>query len=115
MKRVLIIEDETAIAELEKDYLELSDFEVTIASDGVEGLGMALEDEYDLVILDLMLPGMDGFEICKRIREEKNTPILMVSAQRHFPNERAERMQIFLAASIPSMSAVGSASAYPLL
>lgn len=82
MKRVLIIEDETAIAELEKDYLELSDFEVTIASDGVEGLGMALEDEYDLVILDLMLPGMDGFEICKRIREEKNTPILMVSAKR---------------------------------
>ena len=71
MKRVLIIEDETAIAELEKDYLELSDFEVTIAGDGVEGLGMALEDEYDLVILDLMLPGMDGFEICKRIREEK--------------------------------------------
>ena len=82
MKRVLIIEDETAIAELEKDYLELSDFEVTIASDGVEGLGMALEDDYDLVILDLMLPGMDGFEICKRIREEKNTPILMVSAKR---------------------------------
>jgi DNA-binding response OmpR family regulator len=82
MKRVLIIEDETAIAELEKDYLELSDFEVTIAGDGVEGLGMALEDEYDLVILDLMLPGMDGFEICKRIREEKNTPILMVSAKR---------------------------------
>lgn len=82
MKRVLIIEDETAIAELEKDYLELSDFEVTIAGDGMEGLGMALEDEYDLVILDLMLPGMDGFEICKRIREEKNTPILMVSAKR---------------------------------
>ena len=82
MKRVLIIEDETAIAELEKDYLELSDFEVTIAGDGVEGLGMALEDEYDLVILDLMLPGMDGFEICKSIREEKNTPILMVSAKR---------------------------------
>ena len=82
MKRVLIIEDETAIAELEKDYLELSDFEVAIAGDGVEGLGMALEDDYDLVILDLMLPGMDGFEICKRIREEKNTPILMVSAKR---------------------------------
>lgn len=82
MKRVLIIEDETAIAELEKDYLELSDFEVAIAGDGMEGLGMALEDDYDLVILDLMLPGIDGFEICKRIREEKNTPILMVSAKR---------------------------------
>ena len=82
MKRVLIIEDETAIAELEKDYLELSDFEVTIAADGVEGLDRAMEEDYDLVILDLMLPGMDGFEICKRIREEKNTPILMVSAKR---------------------------------
>lgn len=82
MKRVLIIEDETAIAELEKDYLELSDFEVTIAADGVEGLDRAMKEDYDLVILDLMLPGMDGFEICKRIREEKNTPILMVSAKR---------------------------------
>lgn len=82
MKRVLIIEDETAIAELEKDYLELSDFEVIIAADGVEGLDRAMEEDYDLVILDLMLPGMDGFEICKRIREEKNTPILMVSAKR---------------------------------
>ncbi len=82
MKRVLIIEDETAIAELEKDYLELSDFEVIIAADGVEGLDRAMKEDYDLVILDLMLPGMDGFEICKRIREEKNTPILMVSAKR---------------------------------
>lgn len=82
MKRVLIIEDETAIAELEKDYLELSDFEVTIAADGVEGLDRAMKEDYDLVILDLMLPGMDGFEICKTIREEKNTPILMVSAKR---------------------------------
>ena len=82
MKRVLIIEDETAIAELEKDYLELSDFEVTIAADGVEGLDRSMKEDYDLVILDLMLPGMDGFEICKRIREEKNTPILMVSAKR---------------------------------
>lgn len=82
MKRVLIIEDETAIAELEKDYLELSDFEVIIAADGVEGLERAMKEDYDLVILDLMLPGLDGFEICKRIREEKNTPILMVSAKR---------------------------------
>ncbi len=82
MKRVLIVEDETAIAELEKDYLELSDFEVAIAADGVEGLDRAMKEDYDLVILDLMLPGMDGFEICKSIREEKNTPILMVSAKR---------------------------------
>ncbi len=82
MKKVLIIEDETAIAELEKDYLELSDFDVTVADNGVDGLDMALEKEYDLIILDLMLPMVDGFEICKKIREVRNTPILMVSAKR---------------------------------
>lgn len=82
MNKVLIIEDEKAIAELEKDYLELSGFAVEVANDGVEGLMKALKDDYRLVILDLMLPGVDGFEICKAIREEKNTPILMVSAKK---------------------------------
>ena len=81
MKRVLIIEDETAIAELEKDYLELSDFEVTIAGDGVEGLGMALEDDYDLVILDLMLPGIDGYQVCREVRAKSAIPIIMLSAK----------------------------------
>ena len=81
MSRILIIEDEESIAELEKDYLELSGFEVEIESKGDVGLKRALEEEFDLYILDLMLPGMDGFEICKEIRNHKNTPILMVSAK----------------------------------
>ena len=82
MSKILIIEDETAIADLEKDYLELSGFEVDIESDGNAGLAAALTKDYDLFILDLMLPGIDGFEICKRIRDEKNTPIIMVSAKK---------------------------------
>ena len=81
-KRILIIEDEVSIAELEKDYLELSGFEVEIQNDGEEGLEKALQEEYDLFILDLMLPGIDGFEICRKIREKKNTPIIMVSAKK---------------------------------
>ena len=80
--RILIIEDETSIAELEKDYLELSGFEVELEEQGDVGLERALNEDFDLLILDLMLPGMDGFEICKKIREEKNTPILMVSAKK---------------------------------
>ena len=82
MNKILIIEDEEAIAELEKDYLELSGFEVEVANDGDAGLVKALKEEYNLFILDLMLPGVDGFEICKKIREEKNTPIIMVSAKK---------------------------------
>ena len=82
MSKILIIEDEVAIAELEKDYLELSDFQVEIESQGDMGLARALGEEFDLFILDLMLPGLDGFEICKKIREVKNTPILMVSAKK---------------------------------
>lgn len=82
MSKILIIEDEEAIAELEKDYLEISDFEVTIETDGQRGLMTALQKEFDLIILDLMLPNMDGFEICKQIRNEKNTPIIMVSAKK---------------------------------
>ncbi len=82
MSRILIVEDEKDIAELEKDYLELSGFEVEIVYDGTEGLEKALNEDFDLYILDLMLPGVDGFEICKRIRDVKDTPILMVSAKR---------------------------------
>ena len=82
MSRILIIEDEVAIADLERDYLELSGFTVEIENTGEVGLARALKEEFDLFILDLMLPGMDGFEICKRIREVKNTPILMVSAKK---------------------------------
>ena len=82
MSRILIVEDEESIAELEKDYLELSGFEVEIENDGETGLKRALEENFDLYILDLMLPGVDGFEICKKIRESKNTPIIMVSAKK---------------------------------
>ena len=80
--RILIIEDETSIAELEKDDLELSGFEVELEEQGDVGLERALNEDFDLLILDLMLPGMDGFEICKRFREVKNTPIIMISAKK---------------------------------
>lgn len=82
MSKILIIEDEEAIADLEKDYLELSGFKVQVANDGTTGLKLALSDDFNLVILDLMLPGVDGFEICRKVREEKNTPIIMVSAKK---------------------------------
>ena len=82
MSKILIIEDEVSIAELEKDYLELSGFEVDMEHGGDTGLEKALDIEYDLIILDLMLPGVDGFEICRRIREYKNIPVLMVSAKK---------------------------------
>ena len=82
MSRILIIEAEESIADLEKDYLELSGFEVAIENRGDTGLERALNEEYDLFILDLMLPEVDGFEICREIRDRKNTPIIMVSAKK---------------------------------
>ena len=82
MSKILIVEDEEAIADLEKDYLELSGFDVEIENNGDKGLERALKENFDMFILDLMLPGTDGFEICKKIREVKNTPILMVSAKK---------------------------------
>ena len=81
-KKVLIVEDEVAIADLEKDYLELSGFDVVIENAGDTGLKRALSDEFDIIVLDLMLPGMDGFEVCKQIREKKDVPIIMVSAKK---------------------------------
>ena len=82
MGKILIVEDEEAIADLEKDYLELSEFQVDICNTGDKGLKAALEGDYNLVILDLMMPGMDGFEVCRQIRKEKDIPILMVSARK---------------------------------
>ncbi len=82
MSKILIIEDEESIAELEKDYLELSGFEVETERRGDTGLVRAMQDDTDLVILDLMLPGADGFEICRRIREKKDIPVIMVSAKK---------------------------------
>jgi len=81
MKKVLIIEDDQSIALLQRDYLEINDFEVEIESNGKIGLQKALSMEYDLILLDLMLPEMNGFEICKKIRENKDIPILIVSAK----------------------------------
>ena len=82
MSKILIVEDEVAIAELEKDYLELSGFDVVMQHTGDAGLKAALNEDFNLIILDLMLPNVDGFEICKKVREEKNTPIIMVSAKK---------------------------------
>jgi DNA-binding response OmpR family regulator len=82
MGKILIVEDEKSIAELEKDYLEINGYEVDIESDGKRGLFKAKNDDYDLIILDLMLPNVDGFEICKEIRKDKEIPIIMVSAKK---------------------------------
>jgi DNA-binding response OmpR family regulator len=82
MSKILIVEDEESIADLEKDYLELSGFQVQVENAGDIGLKRALNEEFDLLILDLMLPNVDGFEICKKVRETKNTPIIMVSAKK---------------------------------
>ncbi len=81
MSKILIIEDQQSIAELEKDYLEINNFQVDIITNGQEGLKKALELDYDLILLDLMLPDINGFEVCKKIREEKNIPILIISAR----------------------------------
>lgn len=82
MKRILIIEDDLSIAELQKDYLELSDFQVNICTDGIEGLKELRENEYDLLILDVMLPKIDGYDILRSIHEQKDIPVLMVSAKK---------------------------------
>ncbi|MFC5465173.1 response regulator transcription factor [Lederbergia graminis] len=82
MKKILIIEDEESIAELERDYLEVNGFESDIVTTGEQGLQKAITQEYDLILLDLMLPGIDGFEICKQIRKVKDIPILMVTARK---------------------------------
>ena len=82
MKKILIVEDDKRIAELERDYLEAADFQVMIASDGRKGLELAQSDVYDLLLLDIMLPGLDGFQICREVRKTREIPILMVSARR---------------------------------
>lgn len=81
MAKILIIEDDHAISDIERDYLELSGFETDVAYDGVDGLNKALSGGFDLILLDLMLPGLDGFTICKKLREKLDIPILMVTAR----------------------------------
>ena len=82
MSRILIIEDEEEIAEIEKDYLEINGFVVDVEYDGEEGVRSALNKDYDLILLDLMLPNISGYDICKRIRVDKEVPILIVSAKK---------------------------------
>lgn len=82
MKEILLVEDDQDIAELQRDYLELNDMSVHIVSDGLAGLEKGLTGKYDLIILDIMIPSMSGFEICKRLRAKVNSPILMVSAKK---------------------------------
>ncbi|MCH3915317.1 MAG: response regulator transcription factor [Acidaminococcaceae bacterium] len=82
MKKILIVEDDPAIAELERDYLEANNFAVDIAVDGMTGLTSAVNNPYDLILLDIMLPKMDGFQVCRELRKHKEIPILMVSAKR---------------------------------
>lgn len=82
MKHILIIEDDKAIAELERDYLEIGGFDTEIAMDGEGGLKLVENNEYDLILLDLMLPNIDGFELCREIRKKRDIPILMVTAKK---------------------------------
>ena len=82
MNKILIIEDEQAIAELEKDYLEMNGFEITVCNDGLSGEETAISGDFDLIILDLMLPEVDGYEVCRHVREVKDIPIIMVSAKK---------------------------------
>lgn len=81
MQKILIIEDDMDIAELERDYLEANGFSVEIVGDGALGEKRALEADVDLILLDIMLPGMDGFQVCRKVREARNIPILLVSAR----------------------------------
>ncbi|MGM9565170.1 response regulator transcription factor [Evtepia sp.] len=79
--KILIIEDDQSVAELERDYLEINGgFTCTLAADGTQGLNLALEEDFALVIVDVMLPGLSGFEICRRLREVKDTPVIIISA-----------------------------------
>lgn len=82
MKKVLIVEDDKNIAALERDYLEVNGYEVVLAYNGTDGIREALANDYSLILLDIMLPGADGFEICRTVRKEKETPILFVSAKK---------------------------------
>ncbi|GEN88557.1 response regulator transcription factor [Oceanobacillus sojae] len=82
MQSILIIEDEKDIAELERDYLEINGFQSDIAATGEEGLKLAAANSYSLILLDLMLPGIDGFDLCEKLRSTLDVPILMVTARK---------------------------------
>ena len=86
MSHICIIEDDAAIAEIERDYLEINGFTVSVATDGVSGLNLTQKESFDLILLDLMLPQLDGFTLCRKLRERLDIPILMVTAKK----DRAE-------------------------
>ncbi|KOP68596.1 transcriptional regulator [Bacillus sp. FJAT-18019] len=90
-ERILIIEDETTIAQLERDYFELNGFIVDLCHTGNEGLKLALNEDYSLIIVDVQLPGMNGYELCSHIRKNKEVPILIVSAK----NEEIDKIRAF--------------------
>ena len=81
-KRILIVEDDDDIASIERDYLEVGGYEVTVEENGTAGLAEALTGDYDLILLDIMLPGMDGFQIVRKLRDKVDIPIMMVTARR---------------------------------
>ena len=81
MKKILIVEDDLSIAEIERDFLEIEGFEISIITDGLEGYKKAMEEKFDLILLDLMLPNMNGYDICRNIRKEVDVPIIMVTAK----------------------------------
>ena len=81
MKRILIIEDDESIAAIERDYLTVNEFEVDIAATGPEGIALGRTGQYDLILLDVMIPGMDGFSVCRTLRKELDIPIIMVTAR----------------------------------
>ncbi|MGV3465455.1 MAG: response regulator transcription factor [Heyndrickxia sp.] len=91
MSRILIVEDERSIAELERDYLEIEGFEVVIVEDGKKASEIAIEDDFNLILLDLMIPGRNGFDLCKEIRKQSDVPILMVTAK----NEDIDKVRGF--------------------
>lgn len=89
MNKILIIEDDNDIALLEKDYLEMNDFNVEIVSDGLNAIRLIKEIKYDLIILDIMLPNINGYDICKMIRKELDIPVIMVTAK----NEMVDKVR----------------------
>jgi len=91
MQKILVVDDEDRIRRLLRMYLERDDFEVEEAENGEEALTLALENDYDAILLDLMMPIMDGIEVCEKLRQEKNTPVIMLTAK----GEESNRVQGF--------------------
>lgn len=94
-EKILIVDDEDRIRKLAKMYLEREGFETVEAEDGETALKLALEENFHCILLDIMLPGIDGIEVCKRLREEKSTPVIMLTAKGE-ENNRVEDLKLVL-------------------